>query len=58
MARFEVTIKGANGLDIGSIVESDSCPVWLVGKCRQLPDEVKRSIEVATPQRGRPKKDD
>lgn len=57
MPRYEVTQEGANGLQVGAIVEADQVPAWLVNKCRQLPDEVPRVMEVATPQRGRPKKD-
>lgn len=57
MPRYEVTMPDANGLPVGAIVEADSVPIWLVNKCRQLPDEVPKVMEVATPQRGRPKKD-
>lgn len=57
MPRFEVTHKGANGLEIGAVVEAAECPAWLVNKCRQLEDEAPRVMEVATPQRARPKKD-
>lgn len=58
MPRFEVTHAGANGLDVGAIVEASECPPWLVNKCRKLPDEAPRQMEVATPVRGRPRKDE
>lgn len=48
MARFKVTYP-TNGLEAGAIVESDSCPQWLRGKCVSLPDETVRVLEVATP---------
>lgn len=48
MARFKVTYP-TNGLEAGAIVESDSCPQWLKGKCVSLPDEPVRKLEVATP---------
>jgi hypothetical protein len=54
MPSFEVTHSGANGLDVGAIVEADQCPAWLVGKCRAVQPRV---LEVATPQRGRPRKE-
>lgn len=50
MARFKVTYP-ANGLEAGAVVEADSCPQWLKGKCVSLPDEVARVFEVATPRR-------
>lgn len=53
MPRFEVTRAGAKGLPVGTIVEASDCPAWLVGKCRPVAERV---MEVATPQRGRPKK--
>lgn len=57
MPRYEVTMPDANGLPVGTIVEADQVPAWLVNKCRQLPDEVPKVMEVATPHRGRPKKE-
>ena len=48
MARFKVTYP-TNGLEAGAIVESESCPQWLRGKCVSLPDEAVRQLEVATP---------
>jgi len=48
MARFKVTYP-TNGLEAGAIVESESCPQWLKGKCVSLPDEPARKLEVATP---------
>jgi hypothetical protein len=57
MARFEVTLKGANGLKVGDIVESDAMPAWLVGKAVLVADVEKLTLEVATPRRGRPPKE-
>jgi hypothetical protein len=57
MPRFEVTKRGANGLEIGAVVEAEHCPAWLTNKCRVLPDEKPKALEVATPQRGRPPKE-
>lgn len=48
MARFRVTYP-TNGLEAGGIVEADSCPQWLRGKCVSLPDEAVKVLEVATP---------
>lgn len=48
MARFKVTYP-TNGLEAGDIVDADSCPQWLKGKCVVLPDEPVRALEVATP---------
>ena len=48
MARFKVTYP-TNGLEAGAVVEADSCPQWLKGKCVVLPDEPVRKLEVATP---------
>ena len=48
MARFKVTYP-TNGLEAGDIVEADTCPQWLKGKCVSLPDEPIRKLEVATP---------
>lgn len=48
MARFRVTYP-TNGLEAGDIVEADSCPQWLRGKCVVLPDEPVGKLEVATP---------
>lgn len=56
--RFEVTKSGANGLAVGSVVEAAECPAWLVNKCRVLPAEAPRQMEVATPVRARPRKDE
>lgn len=50
MARFRVTYP-TNGLEAGDVVEADSCPQWLKGKCVSLPDEVARVFEVSTPKR-------
>ena len=57
MARFEVTHKGANGLNVGDIVEAESIPSWLVGKAVQIVETERPMLEVATPRRGRPPKD-
>jgi hypothetical protein len=57
MPRFEVTKAGANGLEIGAIVEAEYCPTWLVNKCRVLPGEKPKVLEVATPKLGRPPKE-
>lgn len=48
MARFKVTYP-TNGLEAGDIVEADTCPQWLKGKCVSLPDEPARKLEVASP---------
>lgn len=56
MARFEVTHKGANGLNVGDIVEADVMPDWLVGKSIKVA-ESDLKLEVSTPRRGRPPKD-
>jgi hypothetical protein len=48
MARFRVTYP-TNGLEAGAVVEAESCPQWLKGKCVVLPDEPVRKLEVATP---------
>lgn len=48
MARFRVTYP-ANGLEAGDIVEADSCPQWLKGKCVSLPEEAVKVLEVASP---------
>jgi len=50
MARFKVTYP-ANGLEAGAVVEADSCPQWLKGKCVSLPEEVVKMLEVATPKK-------
>lgn len=55
MPSFEVTQKGANGLEVGAVVEADAMPAWLVGKCREVTQP--KTLEVATPQRGRPPKE-
>lgn len=57
MPRFEVTHAGANGLEVGDIVEASECPPWLVNKCRALPEEVPRALEVASPAQSRPRKE-
>lgn len=57
MPRFEVTQKGANGLEVGALVTAEQCPSWLVGKCRELPEDKPKELEVATPKLGRPKKE-
>ncbi|MNQ15150.1 hypothetical protein D3C85_281150 [compost metagenome] len=56
--RLKITEKGANGLEVGTIVEAETIPAWLVNKCVVLEDEPKRQLEVSTPSRGpgRPKK--
>lgn len=48
MARFKVTYP-TNGLEAGDIVEADTCPQWLKGKCVSMPDEPARKLEVASP---------
>lgn len=48
MARFKVTYP-TNGLEAGAIVEADTCPQWLKGKCVSMPEEPVRTLEVATP---------
>jgi len=48
MARFRVTYP-TNGLEAGDIVEADSCPQWLRGKCVSLPEEALKVLEVASP---------
>lgn len=48
MARFRVTYP-TNGLEAGDIVEADTCPQWLKGKCVSLPEEAVKVLEVASP---------
>ena len=48
MARFRVTYP-ASGLEAGAVVEADSCPQWLRGKCVSLHDEAVKVLEVASP---------
>lgn len=48
MARFRVTYP-TNGLEAGDIVEANSCPQWLRGKCVSLPEEAVKVLEVASP---------
>lgn len=48
MARFRVTYP-TNGLAAGDIVEADSCPQWLRGKCVSLPEGAVKVFEVASP---------
>ena len=48
MARFKVTYP-TNGLEAGAVVEAESCPQWLKGKCVSMPDEPVKVLEVASP---------
>lgn len=56
MARFKVTYP-TNGLEAGAIVESDSCPQWLKGKCVSMPEEAEKVLEVASPRAKRKAKE-
>lgn len=56
MARFKVTYP-TNGFESGDIVEADTCPQWLKGKCVSLPDEPVRKLEVASPRAKRKAKE-
>ena len=56
MARFRVTYP-TNGLEAGDIVEADSCPQWLRGKCVSLPEEAENVLEVASPRAKRKAKE-
>lgn len=56
MARFRVTYP-TNGLKAGDIVEADSCPQWLRGKCVSLPEETVKVLEVASPRARRKAKE-
>ncbi len=56
MARFRVTYP-TNGLQAGDIVEADSCPQWLRGKCVSLPEEAEKALEVASPRAKRKAKE-
>jgi len=56
MARFRVTYP-TNGLEAGDIVEADSCPQWLRGKCVSLPEDAVKVFEVASPRAKRKSKE-
>ena len=50
---IEVTEKGTD-LPVGTRIEVEAIPVWLVNKCKIVEDAV---LEVATPKRQHTKKD-
>lgn len=59
--KFEILRKGVmvDGveLEIGAIVEAPELPAWLAGKAVAVEEVEVPSLEVATPRRGRPPKE-
>lgn len=61
MKEFEITEKGVfvDGveLEVGSRVKRESLPPTLVNKAVEVESAEEKTLEVATPRRGRPPKD-
>jgi hypothetical protein len=61
MKEFEITEKGVfvDGveLEIGARVKYESLPVTLVNKAVEVESAEEKTLEVATPRRGRPPKE-
>lgn len=61
MKEFEITEKGVfiDGveLEIGTRVKYESMPVTLVNKAKEVEAVGEKTLEVATPRRGRPPKE-
>lgn len=61
MKEFEITEKGVfvGGLEleVGARVKHESMPAGLVNKAKEVEAVGEKTLEVATPRRGRPPKD-
>lgn len=58
MARYEVVKPWSFSVSVGDVIETDALHPSLVAHVRKMPEvEPAAKLEVATPQRGRPKKD-
>lgn len=61
MKEFEITEKGvfSDGveLEVGTRVKHESMPAGLVNKAKEVESAGEKTLEVATPRRGRPPKE-
>lgn len=61
MKEFEITERGVFvcgvELEIGARVQHESMPVTLVNKAVEVESAEEKTLEIATPRRGRPPKD-